>query len=98
MDYSIQYIAEALRAARQVKGLSQRALSKLVQIPQSHISKIENGTVDLQISSLIELARALELDLFLLPRSLSPSVEALQRNKKDPEQRAAYALQEDDYV
>ena len=36
-------------------------------MPQSHISKIERGAVDLQLSSLIELARVLDLDIMSVP-------------------------------
>lgn len=79
MSDAIQPIAELLRAARQQKGLSQRELGRRVGLPQSHISKIESAAVDLQTSSLIELARALELELTLVPRTLLPAVQALQR-------------------
>ena len=53
MTYAIEEIAEALRAARESKGLSQRELSARSGVPQGHISKIENGAVDLRLSSLI---------------------------------------------
>lgn len=93
MLYSIQYIAEALKKARLKKGLSQRELSLKVKIPQSHISKIEKGDVDLQISSLIELARTLELEVMLVPRQLVMIVEAMQQpNRKD---KPLYQLDEE---
>lgn len=72
-------IIEALKAARTRKGLSQRALSQLVGMPQSHISKIEAGGVDLQLSSLTELARVLELELRLIPRKAVPAVDSVVR-------------------
>jgi transcriptional regulator with XRE-family HTH domain len=72
-------IIEALREAREQKGLSQRALSQLVGMPQSHISKIESGQVDLQLSSLTELARVLELELRLVPRRAIPAVDSIVR-------------------
>ena len=77
MTYSIEYIAHALRAARKAQGMNQRTLSIKVGIPQSHISKIENGTVDLRLSSLIELARALHLEIELVPRKSVPAVHAI---------------------
>lgn len=72
-------IIETLRAARARKGLSQRALSQLVGMPQSHISKIEAGQVDLQLSSLTELTRVLELELRLVPRKAVPAVDSVVR-------------------
>ena len=56
-----------LKAARLAKGLSQRALSEGAGVPQSHISKIERGGVDLRHSSLVEIARALDLEVTLVP-------------------------------
>jgi predicted transcriptional regulator len=51
-------IARELRDTRRVKGLSQGALGARVRLPQSHISKIEQGKVDIKLPSLGELARA----------------------------------------
>jgi transcriptional regulator with XRE-family HTH domain len=79
MRLSLKYIAQAIKTARRKKGLSQRALSVKVGVAQSHLSKIENAAVDLQTSSLIEIARALDLELVLLPRQLLPAMEGLQR-------------------
>ena len=78
----LQPLVEQLKAARERKGLSQRDLGERVGLPQSHISKIENGTVDLQTSNLIEIARALDLELTLLPRSALPAVRAIQDSQR----------------
>ena len=80
MDYAIEPITSALKVARQRKGLSQRELGSRVGVPQSHISKIESGAVDLQTSSLLEIARGLDLELMLVPRALVPTVQSLQRS------------------
>lgn len=79
MNYSIKHIADEIRAAREKKGLSQRALGAKIGIPQSHISRIEKGAVDLQASSLIEISRALDLELMMVPRTLVPAVQGLKR-------------------
>lgn len=80
--YNAQAIAEALRAARIRKGLSQRALSDKAGVPQSHISKIEAANVDMRLSSLTELARVLDLELALVPRNAVPAVSAIARSSE----------------
>jgi transcriptional regulator with XRE-family HTH domain len=80
MPYAGDQIVAALKAARSQKALSQRDLSKEVGVPQSHISKIEAGAVDLQLSSLIEIARALDMEVITIPRKLVPAVQAIMRN------------------
>ncbi len=77
MNYATEPIARALRNAREARGLSQRALGAKAGIAQGHISKIENGAVDLRLSSLVELARVLDLDLVLVPRKALPAVDAI---------------------
>jgi transcriptional regulator with XRE-family HTH domain len=79
MRATIEHIGLALKKARTDNDLSQRALSRRVGIPQSHISKIENGAVDLTLTSLIELSRALDLEPMLVPRRLIPAVQSLIR-------------------
>lgn len=79
MNYDIEHIVEALKAARKAKGLSQRNLSARAGLPQSHLSKIEGGKVDLQLSSLIQLARLLDLEVTLVPRKAIPAVMSIVR-------------------
>jgi len=90
-------IVEALKAARQAKGLSQRALASRAGLPQSHISKIESGGVDIRLASLIELARVLELELELVPRKAVPAIESIIRQtapsiERDQQARVHEAL------
>jgi transcriptional regulator with XRE-family HTH domain len=89
---SIQEIAAAIKAARQKKGLSQRALGTKVGIPQSHISKIEQGLVDLQTNSLIQIARVLDLELVLVSRNYLSAVKALQKASFTSKSIPAYQL------
>lgn len=99
MTYALSGIASTLKAARRARKLSQRALSEKVGLPQSHISRIENGAVDLKLSSLIELARTLELEIILVPRRHVPGVEALIRpasSGRADEPVPAYRLDEEE--
>lgn len=77
MTYAIEHIARTLKNTREARGLSQRALGARAGIPQSHISKIEKGAVDLRVSSLVELARVLDLELELVARKSLPAVHAI---------------------
>ena len=89
MSYATEHIAETLKAARERKGLSQRALSAKAGVPQSHISKIESGAVDLRLSSLVELARALDLEFALVPRKKLPAVRAIIRGDDQHDAQAS---------
>jgi transcriptional regulator with XRE-family HTH domain len=80
VDEKLEYIAGDLRTARQNKQLSQRELSAKVGVPQAHISKIENGAVNLTIASLVDIGRALDLEVMLIPRKLIPAVTSLVRS------------------
>lgn len=79
MSYLNDQILKSLKRARKSKGLSQRELSAKSGVPQSHISKIENGGVDLRVSSLVALARTLDLELELVPRKTVPAVQSIVR-------------------
>ncbi len=88
-------IAEMLIAARRRAGLSQRALGAKVGVAQSHISKIERAAIDPQVSSLMELARALGLELMLVPAQLVPAVQALGREAAPDPRRMPSTIDHD---
>ena len=96
MGYSYEAIAASLKQARLAKGWTQRELSARTHIPQSHISRIEKGAVDLQLSSLIELARALDRDVELVPRSLLKAVMRMNQTADSDAPRPAYTLDDED--
>ncbi len=96
MTYATEHIARTLRRAREARGLSQRALGARAGMPQSHISKIEKGAVDLRVSSLVELARVLDLELELVARKALPAVHAIAGSDDAETVRPAYSLDDDD--
>ena len=79
MSYESDHLRTALRKARVRLGLSQRELSEISGVQQAQISKFENGAVDLRLSSLVALFRALELELELVPRTCLPAVQSIIR-------------------
>ncbi len=70
-------IIQSLKAVRQEKGLTQAELGKKLGLPQSHISKIEQELVNPQLSTLCDMARILDMELTLVPRSMLPTVRSL---------------------
>ena len=79
MNYAAQEIVKALKTARESTGLSQRALAKKAGVLQTQISKIENGATDFRLSTLVALARALELEVALVPRKVVSAVQSVVR-------------------
>ncbi|MBV5340940.1 MAG: helix-turn-helix transcriptional regulator [Deltaproteobacteria bacterium] len=78
---AIEHLTQCLKSARQEKNLSQRAISLKTGIQQNQISRIESGQADLRVSTLVELARSLDLEVMLIPRSLFPAVNSITQKK-----------------
>lgn len=89
MIHAIEPLTSALKHARTHHKLSQRDLSQKTGLPQAQISRIENAGVDLKTSTLIELARALDLEVMLIPRKYLPAVTYLTQSAADSENAAA---------
>lgn len=94
MIYSIQSLVAALKAARKAKKLSQRELAAKIDIPQSHLSKIEAGKVNLSLSNFVEMARTLDLEVMLIPGQNVRLIESILNAKGSPEVKPAYVADE----
>ena len=80
MGYLSEHLSTAVKKARNHRGLSQRDLSAKSGVSQAKISKFENGMVDLRISSLVALFRALGLELEPVPRSTLTTIQTITGN------------------
>ena len=58
-----QVIGNNLRRIRVEKGLSQQDLANRCDVERAKISRIENATEDFMLSTLLELAIALEVNI-----------------------------------
>lgn len=81
MTYALIDIGKSLQVARDQSGLTQRAFAEKAGTTQARVSKIENGETDPRISTIIELARTLDLELMLVPRQHIPAVKAILSNQ-----------------
>ena len=80
-------IIEQLKSARQQQGMKQSELGDKLGLPQSHISKIEQGANDPRLSTVIDMARVLNQELVLIPRQMVSVVRSLLKGEGEDERR-----------
>lgn len=64
-----------LRAIRKAKGLTLNQLSRLADVDQSHLSKIERGVLGTSDDTRLRIAKALDVDpndLWAYPAEVAP--------------------------
>lgn len=74
---TIAPLIESIVQARKAMNLTQAQLGKELGLPQSYISRLESGKLDIRLSGILEIARFLRLDLTLVPLNLVPAVRAI---------------------
>jgi len=65
--------------------LSQQAVAGLADLTQSRYSAIELGKIDPRTSTLAEIARALDMELMLVPKEMVPVVQSVLAGVEDSE-------------
>jgi len=79
VGYKSEDLIREIRDRRTDAGISQRALAKRSGLTQAHISQIETGTLEPGLSSFIDVARALDLEIMLVPKKFLPAVQGILR-------------------
>lgn len=77
MHPTVLDLATALRNLRNDRRLSQRELGERIGLTQAQISKIEGGHVDPRLSSVVEFARGVGVEVMLVPRGVVPAAVTL---------------------
>ncbi len=72
-------IVQDLENTRKAASLTQEELAKRAGVSRMTVSRIEAG-MDPRLSTLQELARAMGMELMLVPRALRPEVEGFLRS------------------
>jgi transcriptional regulator with XRE-family HTH domain len=73
-----------LREARLQRGFSQSRLARESGVPQSVVSAYESGSREPSVSALRRLARALAMDVALVPAGrVAPDPQAMARQLED---------------
>jgi len=91
-----QDLFDALREARLNRHLTQQELARKLGLRQRQISDLERAAMDPRLSTIDNVARALDLELMLIPRHLISAVVGLQHAGSDSARRPMYALGDDD--
>jgi len=76
--------ASIIREQRKNRNMSQAELGRRAGMPQSQIARIEHGATDLRLSTVMELARILDLEPMLIPKHLIPAVRYMIAPKQAP--------------
>jgi len=87
-------IIDQLKFSRKKRGMKQSELGNKLGLPQSHISKIEQGATDPRLSTVADMARVLDHELVLIPRQMLPHIRSLLLGDKKQERR--WQLDEED--
>lgn len=94
---TLQAIGNAFAKARLTAGLTQEQLAELAGISRPRYRDIEKGTVAARATTLTNIARALGLEMVLIPQALLPALQALMRPDEEDDLPAFSALPDDDF-
>jgi len=90
-----QQLGRLLRDARKKAGLTQEQVAERAGISRPRYRDIELGNAAGRATTLINVARALGMELMLIPQAMVPGVNALLRPSED-EDRPAFTTDMDD--
>ncbi len=76
-------ITEQLHEARKAQKLTQAQLGKRLGWAQTRVSTIEKGRVDPRLSSVVQMARLVDHELMLVPKSMLPAIQAMLSGKTE---------------
>ncbi|WP_245978537.1 helix-turn-helix domain-containing protein [Aurantiacibacter xanthus] len=76
-DRTLKEIGDHLRRARQAARLTQEQVADLAGISRPRYRDIETGAAAARATTLINIARAVGLEMMLVPQAMAPAVAAL---------------------
>lgn len=80
---ALQDIGRLLKRARLDAAMTQEQVAALAGISRPRYRDIETGTAAARATTLVNIARALGLEMMLIPQAMAPAVNALLRPGED---------------
>ncbi|WP_317152296.1 helix-turn-helix domain-containing protein [Sphingopyxis indica] len=87
-DDLLKEIGDQLRRARQAARLTQEQVADLAGISRPRYRDIETGAAAARATTLINIARAVGLEMMLVPQAVAPAVAALLHPETDDDRPA----------
>lgn len=81
-------VGDHFRRARLAAGMTQAQVADLAGISRPRYRDIETGAAAARTTTLISIARALGLEMMLVPQVMVPAIEALLRPEGEDDQPA----------
>lgn len=93
---SLVQIGQLLKAARKGRRLTQEQIADMAGISRPRYRQIEAGSSAARATTLINIARALGLELMFVPQAMVPAVGALLRPQDDIDDLPAFIAHPDE--
>ncbi|WP_342727323.1 helix-turn-helix transcriptional regulator [Bradyrhizobium sp. B097] len=93
---ALRDLGKLLHDARRQSKLTQEQVAKRAGISRPSYRDIEKGGAAARATTLINVARALGMELMLIPQAMVPGVQALLRPSEDDDRPAFTAEPDDD--
>jgi transcriptional regulator with XRE-family HTH domain len=88
-------LGRLLKATRKDRQLTQEQVAYMAGISRPRYREIEAGSSAARTTTLINIARALGLELMLIPQAIVPAVDALLRPDDDIDDLPAFTINPD---
>ncbi len=93
MQYPFAYTS--LQAQRRKLGLTQEQVARRSGLRQANYSRIEQGKTDPRLTTLQEIARALSLEIMLVPGEFADTVNAFIGRGSAPQNKPLFVADPD---
>ncbi len=95
-EEALQSIGDHFRRTRLAAGLTQEQVADLAGISRPRYRDVETGAAAARGTTLVNIARALGLEMMLVPQAMVPAIETLLRPEAEDDRPAFLPQPESD--
>jgi transcriptional regulator with XRE-family HTH domain len=89
-DPLLKELGLRFRKARMAAGLSQEQIALRANISRPRYRDIETGAAAARATTLVNVARALGMEMMLIPQALVPAIQSMLQPAADDDDRPAF--------